>query len=295
MLLDDSPTFSLDTSTPARNVSVINNATGPYTYEVSTPRGVISTRHVVHASNAWAPHLIPGLREYISGIRLHMSAQIGGAGLPEAGHWPDYTGNGSLPTGRAWTFFNDDLDYAVQMPRTGVYMFGSDVGLRTQYETMDDSENPDHLTASYLNGALPNYFGYESWETERVDDAESVPEGAYPGRSRRVWTGIEGMSGDGFPIVGHLPASATTRKAENQSLGGEWVISAFNGEGMCSAWLCGRALSQMISSDQACHVPDWFPTSYLITERRLKNMSGDSRSFVGQSLLKRFHKFVTKW
>lgn len=223
-----------------------------------------------------------------------MSAQIGGAGLPEAGHWPEFMGNSSLPTGRAWTFFNEDLDYAVQMPTTGVYMFGSDVGLRTQAPTMDDSQNPDHLTASFLNGALPNYFGYENWGAERVNASENVPEGAYPGRSRRVWTGIEGMSADGFPIVGRLPESATMRKAQSQGTGGEWVISAFNGEGMCSAWLCGRALAQMISSDQAGHVPDWFPESYLATETRFASMAADSRSFVGRSLFKRFHKFITR-
>ncbi|KAF5003257.1 hypothetical protein FDECE_10157 [Fusarium decemcellulare] len=289
MLLDDFPTFSLDTSTPAYNVTAINDTSVPFNYEVTTPRGVILTNNVVYASNAWTPHFVPGLGGFMSGGRLHMSAQIGGAGLPEAGHWPDYTGNGSLPGGRAWSLFRNGLDYAVQMPRTGVYMFGGDVGLAfNRGIDMDDSRSPDHISVSYLNGALPNYFGYKTWGTEKVNTAaDSVPPGAYPGRSRRVWTGIEGHSGDGRPFVGRIPESVSSRKAQNQTLGGEWVAAAYDGEGMCFAWLSGRALSQMVRSGQESHVPGWFPKSFLITEERMKEKPAEPRRLGRRGLFKR--------
>ena len=82
-LLNAYPTFSLDTHTPVLNVSAISNGTSNQAnFEVTTTRGIIKTRHVVYAANAWIPHLVPGLDGKISGRRLSMSAQLGGAGLP---------------------------------------------------------------------------------------------------------------------------------------------------------------------------------------------------------------------
>ncbi|KAM0284051.1 hypothetical protein ACHAO9_009381 [Fusarium lateritium] len=266
MLLNKHPTFSLDTSTPVHNVTIAHSQSAPYGYNISTPRGYILAKDVVYATNAWTPHFVPGLREHILGARLHMSAQLGGAGLPRAGHWPDHTGNGSLLGGRAWSLYRNGLDYAVQMPRTGVIMFGGGgVGRRIE-EAYDDHKNPDHITSSYLGGALPNYLGYDNWGAEQDGIAETHPKGAYPGRTRRVWTGIEGLSVDGRPFVGRLPPSVTNRTSNT---GGEWMAAAYDGEGMCFAWLCGRALSQMILGNDTKAVPEWFPKSFLITEKRL--------------------------
>ncbi|POS76610.1 hypothetical protein DHEL01_v204999 [Diaporthe helianthi] len=292
-LLDTYPSFSLDTNTTALNVTAISNTSSPSNYEVLTTRGKIQTKHVVYASNAWTPHFVPGLQGAIRGIRLHMSAQLGGSGLPKAGEWPSYSGNGSLPGGRAWSLFRNGLDYIVQMPRNGEYMFGGDVvggGVGVEGVVGDghataatvvlsDAGPPSHITASYLNGALPSYFGYENWGAERTDfPQDAAGPNIYSGRTKRVWVGIEGTARDGRPFVGRLPDSATTRPVKNASAGGEWVSAAFDGEGMCFAWLCGRALSQMILSgasggQEAAVVPEWFPRSFLVTEERLANRS----------------------
>ncbi|KAK2611602.1 hypothetical protein N8I77_004935 [Diaporthe amygdali] len=52
---------------------------------------------------------------------------------------------------------------------------------------LSHSGPPDHITASYLDVALSNYFGYTNWGPERTD----FPQGAmdanvYPGRTKRV-------------------------------------------------------------------------------------------------------------
>lgn len=289
-LLETYPSFSLDTNTAAFNVSTIANPSATSTYEVHTSRGSIKTKHVVYATNAWTPHFVKGLQGAINGGLLHMSAQLGGAGLPKAGSWPSYTGNGSLPGGRAWSLFRNGLDYVVQMPRNGEYMFGGGAGTESEGSAegansnnmtgaavLSDAGPPSHATASYLNGALSSYFGYAIWGAERTDfpqDAAAVA-GVYPGRTKRVWVGIEGGSRDSRPFVGRLPQSATGRPAGNASAaGGEWVSAAFDGEGMCFAWLCGRALSQMIASggtggQEVDGMPEWFPKSFLVTEQRL--------------------------
>ncbi|KAF6805001.1 hypothetical protein CSOJ01_09778 [Colletotrichum sojae] len=307
-LLEENANFTLDTNTTAHDVSSVADPSVPFNHRVSTSRGDILTNNIVHATNAYVPHLVPGLRGVIGGELLHMTAQLGGSGLPEAGRWPSYTGNDSLPGGRAWTFFRGgqgyELDYASQLPRNGELMFGGGPG----FEWNDDVDNPVnanyfsdggpmiHSTVSYLNGALPNYFGAENWGAERTDFPEPVGGDVWPGRIKRVWAGVESCSSDDRPYVGRLPETVTTRPAKNAALGGEWVASGYDGEGMCFAWLSGRALSQMIAvgsagGNGADAVPEWFPRSLLITEQRLAEQGTSSGSegksaslFVDQSI-----------
>ncbi|KAJ0328453.1 hypothetical protein COL922a_013207 [Colletotrichum nupharicola] len=273
-LLNDYPGFSLDTNTAAMNVSS-SIGSSDFGYEVTTSRGKILAKHVVYATNAWTPHFVPGLQGLIRGGRLHMSAQLGGSGLPKAGSWPSYTGNGSLPGGRAWSLFRNGLDYIVQMPRNGELMFGGGIeGDKPGTTFPSDSGPPSHTAVSYLNGALPNYFGYDTWGSERTDFPETSDANVWRGRTKRVWVGIEGSSSDSRPFVGRLPETATKRPAKNATSGGEWVSAAFDGEGMCFAWLCGRALSEMIKAgsfgmNSTAGLLDWFPQSFLVTGDRL--------------------------
>ncbi|PVH72026.1 nucleotide-binding domain-containing protein [Cadophora sp. DSE1049] len=292
-LLDAYPSFSLDTNTAVTNVSTISDSSTSQVYDVTTARGIVRTRHVVHAANAWIPHLVPGLRGKIHGNVLTMSAQLGGQGTPKAGEWPPYLANGSAPGGRAWSLYNGGLDYVVQMPRNGELMFGGggggpdngapgtsgDSSLSTRVDPplgiYDDSTPADHVTASYLNGALPDYFGYDAWGAERSDFPPSKDTNVWPGRTMRVWTGIEGGATDGRPYVGRIPVSATQRQVKNQTGSGEWISAAYDGEGMCFAWLCGRALSSMILGNEfrentnATTIPAWFPQSFTISDDRL--------------------------
>ncbi|KAK1659159.1 FAD dependent oxidoreductase-domain-containing protein [Colletotrichum godetiae] len=240
-LLGTYPGFTLDTNT------------------VRTSRGSIRTKYMVYATNAWTPHLVPGLQGAIRGGRLHMSSQLGGSGLPKAGQWPSYTVNGSLAGGRAWSLYLNGLDYIFQMPRNGELMFGAYIdGDDANANTYDDSRAPLHLSASYLNGALPNHFGYDTWGSERTD----FP----PPSDTRVWDGR----------TKRIPQSITGRSVKDASVGSEWVSASFDGEGMLIAWLCGRALSRMISNagsgannNNSAVIPDWFPESFLVTEERL--------------------------
>lgn len=283
-LLDTYPSFSLDTHTAALNVSSVTDTSSPSNYEVATTRGSIKTKHVVYATSAWTPHFVTGLHGAMSGGRLPMSTQLDGSGHPKAGGWPSYTGNGSLPSGRAWSLYRNGLDYVVQMPLNGEYMFGGGPGdgggdddNTGNTTALSDSGPPSHVTASYLNGALSSYFGYENWGAERTDfPQETAAPDVHAGRTKRVWVGIEGSSRDSRPFLGLRPHSTTARPVKNASAGGEWVSAAFDGEGMCFAWLCGRALSQMIASggsggQEVAAVPEWFPRSFLVTGQRLAN------------------------
>ncbi|KAK1624152.1 FAD dependent oxidoreductase-domain-containing protein [Colletotrichum phormii] len=221
-LLGIYPGFTLDTDTAALNISTTAEAADPFNFEVHTSRGSIRTKHVVYATNAWTPHLVPGLQGAIRGGRLHMS---------ECPTWRH------LATGRAWSLYRNGLDYIVQMPRNGELMFGADIdGDDANANTYDDSRPPLHLSASYLNGALPNHFGYDTWGSERTDFPPPSDTRVWNGRTKRVWVGIEGGSFDSRPFVGRIPQSITGRSVKSASVGGEWVSASFDGEGMCFCW-----------------------------------------------------------
>ncbi|KAH7346992.1 hypothetical protein BKA66DRAFT_447741 [Pyrenochaeta sp. MPI-SDFR-AT-0127] len=177
-VLQKHPSFSVDPNTPVLNVSSIDTANA--TFQVTTSRGKIQALHVIHVANAWIPHLIPGLETKISSSRLHMRAQVGGAGIPKAGEWPSYSENRSLSTSRAWSLYRE-------------FMFGgggggggSESGPDTTNVDTDDSLPPHHSTVAYLGGALPNYFGYDKRGSERTGFPSRDNPSIFPGRTRRV-------------------------------------------------------------------------------------------------------------
>ncbi|KAK7957354.1 uncharacterized protein PG986_006576 [Apiospora aurea] len=281
MLLDAYPeSLSLDTHTAATAVTAASSKNSTHNFAVTTDRGTILANHVVYATNSWSPHFVPILGNALAGGLLSMSAQLGGAGLPKPGQWPAYHNNVSLPGGRAWSLFlRGGLDYIVQNPENGEYMFGGGAGIpeppegsRSQY---DDSVFPAPATASYLNGALPAYFGYPNWGAERTDFPTDLHQDViYPGRTKRVWTGVEGFTTDALPFVGPLTEQFTNRAVRSPAAGGEWVSAGFNGEGMDYAWLSGKGLSEMIRNHMANATNEalyeWFPTAFLPTQERLR-------------------------
>lgn len=73
-----------------------------------------------------------------------------------------------------------------------------------------------------------------------------------------------GITPDGLPMVGNVPASITGR-----SSGEEWVAAAFNGYGMDKTWLSGEAVVAMMAGKG---VPEWFPSAYVLSEQRLATL-----------------------
>lgn len=171
----------------------------------------------------------------------------------------------------SWLFnYDRGFDYLTQLPASDVgemMMFGggfaqgegggiSDLGVST------DSELSLYADI-HLSGALSVVFGREDW-------------GAAPGSAvEQMWTGNMGFSADGFPWVGRLPGSLTGRGKDTDREGAEWVSTAFSGEGMVLAWMCGKALGKMLLLhdellDREFADLSWFPEQMLVTEERAK-------------------------
>jgi glycine/D-amino acid oxidase-like deaminating enzyme len=273
-LLTDFPdALSIETHTPVKLISVPDSGPEGYPYAVQTSRGTIHVRHVVHATNAFASHLIPGLRNKVVGARAHMSAQRPGQKFP--------CSDGT----RSWSVvYGGGFDYVTQRPSGpngpqgdilvgGGFMRSGKQGL-DQVGVYDDGAALETLTIAHIAGIFPSIYS-PAWGA----NAEVT----------QAWSGIIGLTGDSLPFVGPLNTALTGRSAGNQkatwtdtSRCGEWIAAGFAGEGMVWAWLAGTALGIMISGTEEEAAPEvagrpggtlteWFPHELLVTNSRIRS------------------------
>ncbi|KAI0825326.1 FAD dependent oxidoreductase [Trametes gibbosa] len=283
------------TRTPCTTISCDSHGL----YIVTTPRGTLRARHVVHATNGWCSHLLPALRTKISPARGAMSAQRPGRALAAS----------TCDGGRSFVFYRGPVgyDYLTQLP-AGEHelMFGGgwaqacDDGLPEIGIADDGSVN--HASQSYLAGALPQFFGLRNWGAEAEAGAAegSGEEGGGQvkwgsGRTKAQWSGILGISSDLVPWVGRIPEKLAGRSASpthqsEEKMGvvvkahlappGEWIAAGYSGEGMVHAWMSGKALAHMVL-DREDEIQEWFPDVLRVTEKRWKEANVEN-------LIKRF-------
>ncbi|RPB09188.1 DAO-domain-containing protein [Morchella conica CCBAS932] len=246
-LLKSHPHFSLDTSTPV--LSVTTSESHPSHYLVSTPRGNILAKHVVHATNAHAAHLLPGLRGLVFPVRGHMTAQRPTQGGCAFGEHKD----------RSFSFtYNEGFDYVTQVPppdgegdtmvliggalfQTGNFGFG---------EVGATDEDMNIFASAHLAGIVGTVTGKHG---------ATMTEGA--------WTGVMGFTPDLMAWVGPVPVSMTGGR-ERPEGGKEWVSAGYCGEGMVNAWLSGVAVGRMINGEDGGDVG--LPKVMLCTEERAR-------------------------
>ncbi|KAG1794184.1 FAD dependent oxidoreductase [Suillus plorans] len=274
--------FSLCTNTPCTSISPPTSS-NPY-YTLSTPRGTITTPHIVHATNGWASTLLEKLRGKIIPFRGNMSAQRPGQSLPIPG---------SNPTShRSFVFYTRPIgyDYLTQLP-TGEHELMLGGGFAQDgdegYEAMANTDDTTYSTrtTTHLSGVLPRYFGEDNWGREGVPLERG--EGMWAeGRVKALWSGILGISVDLIPWVGRLPRVVSGRsepplssvvKSEKEegvhvsAAPGEWIAAGYSGEGMVHAWLSGKALADMVLGREAeGRLGEWFPDIMRVTEKRWK-------------------------
>lgn len=246
--------FTLVSNCPTSNIAQPSQD-HPF-YTLTTPKGTITTPHIIHATNAHAAHLVPGLRSKIFPLRQVMTAQT----------HDSFPTTQPKPGMRSFSFlYAEGFDYLTQRP-DGTIMLGggfaqgpeqgmAEVGIPT-----DDSY--DAATASHVCGALNVLF--KPLSQGQSSCVESI------------WSGSIGISADMLPWVGRLPASITGRSAPPASSQswkiaspGEWISAGYSGEGMVNAPLCAKALAMMILKPNE-EVGSWFPDEMRVAEKRCR-------------------------
>ncbi|CAK7206775.1 hypothetical protein SEUCBS139899_009581 [Sporothrix eucalyptigena] len=258
-LLEKFPTrFTIDTNTAVTRIEYVADADATQPYRLHTPRGVVHAANIIHCTNGYAGHLVPGLRGKLYPRRGTMSVQNPGARFPDMSakqSWsfyftPSYNAaTGAVETGRYYGYHHKD---------TGDLWVGGDRDAIDGFITSDDSAVDGHADAS-LRQLVPKLFS-DKW----VDPQQHAV--------RAIWSGIMCYTADQLPLVGRLPSSETGRAGT-----GEWIAAGWNTYGMTNGLVCGDALGKMmLGEDVSC----WFPASYLPTDERLNSETFKLRSVV---------------
>lgn len=188
------------------------------------------------------------------------------------------------------------LPSAGELMYGGGAMLGQSEALLLEAAGDADDGTMNFCIPAYLGGALPFYFPSWGKEDDSQDGESSNPPGKKwsQGRVKAAWSGIMGLSADTNPWVGRVPTSVSKRTeptVSRSSIGtsgstiesdkgrhyaltppGEWICAGYSGEGMVHAWLCGRALAQMVLgvNGDAEDNESRLPAPFVITEKRVR-------------------------
>ncbi|KII83380.1 hypothetical protein PLICRDRAFT_47270 [Plicaturopsis crispa FD-325 SS-3] len=242
-----SPNFSLALHTHTPATAITPSTSGPRRWAVHTPRGIVHTTHVLHATNAYASHLLPNLASAITPTRAQVIA------TREHG---DRIGQERM---EAWSA-NQGFEYWFPRPRQEgeesgplIILGGGREVASPEYEFgVADDSTVNEKVGKALRSVLPGVFGGASseWKTEQE------------------WTGIMGFTKLGDPFVGPvLDASGNEAPYE-----GQFIAAGYTGHGMPRAFACAEVVSQLIAqklteSSEEWKAPDWLPEHYLTWNR----------------------------
>lgn len=234
--------FTLETNTPALSIQHDTATNADFPYTITTPRGSIGARVLVHCTNGYASHLLPKLAGAIYPLRGTMSAQEPGPDFPRMGaeaSWSYFSkSHFDFETG----IFCPGLYYAQQNVKNGYIFIGGESQKVEDLLSADDTVvSPE--AEEHIRSILPRVFR----------DVEPVGQ-------QKVWSGIMGFTSDGLPLVGRLTSDLTQREGQQ-----EWIAAGFNGHGMDKCWLTGESLATMILGS-----PDLkgLPKAFLLTPER---------------------------
>ncbi|OAX38307.1 FAD dependent oxidoreductase [Rhizopogon vinicolor AM-OR11-026] len=249
--IGQSANLSLHTRTPVTAITqeTVDNSSA---YTVVTNRGSISCSRVVHATNAYASHLLPFLAgpEGIIPTRGQVMAIRASAGTDQ------------IKTS-GWDG-NDGFEYWFPRPvkhddeKPLVIIGGGREAVGPGYELYVDSDSETHpVVGKALREFLPSVF-------EGKYDPDSEPE--------MEWTGIMGYTKMGDPFVGPV-ADLLAANLQRDLYKRQYIAAGYTGHGMPRAFGCAEVIAQMILaelSDKEWKEPAWLPQRYLTWNRRVE-------------------------
>ncbi|PWZ00174.1 DAO-domain-containing protein [Testicularia cyperi] len=200
--------------------------------ELKTSRGPVRARHVVHATNGYASHLLPSLagpkgivptRAQVVAVAPRQSKTYWGVGISSGG---GYEYGHQRPSG-------------LKNEPSPLFIFGGgrEYAPTREWGVDDDSTLCPEVSAflhPWLHTVFPSEYGKDV---------------------KQEWSGIMGYTASKDPMVGPVA------NAPNQ-----WIAAGYSGHGMTRAFSCGRLVADMITAkekDEVWKCPDSFPSCYL--------------------------------
>ncbi|KAI0041825.1 FAD dependent oxidoreductase [Auriscalpium vulgare] len=240
-------TLHLHTRTPVISITPLNSSAFPR-WSLHTPRGAISCSYVVHATNAYASHLLPQLagRAGIVPTRSQVVAMRADAPLSRSGFVANLGHEYWLP--RPVRDRNAEARPLVILGGGREVLPGKEMG------EADDSVLND-VVSGVLRTFLPRVFPGK-FEVGREPEME--------------WTGIWGVTESGDPFVG--PVVESFGSWNSPLWPGQYIAAGYSGHGMPRAFACADVVARMITAQIAgtpdeWEVPAWLPRHYLTAGR----------------------------
>ncbi|KAL2148347.1 hypothetical protein VTH82DRAFT_2267 [Thermothelomyces myriococcoides] len=284
------PSFNLQTNTPVTSLSRTESGPG---WTVITPRGKITARQVLLATNGYTSHLLPAFSDLIVPVR----GQIGALLPPPR---PDPSADEPVAKlTHSYVFAADPEptpaqetaetaprdDYLVQRPLRsgGELIYGGGRRLARGLgvgEWRDDEVEPQ--VARYLRRELcPPLDLSPTADTAEGDGEKQKKEEESRGLELEAsfeWTGVMGYSRDHHAWVGPVPESLGGGGPE----GGLWICAGYTGHGMPVAALSAReVVRQMLASgnekyekEQGEGVKVRLPREFVLDEERVGRARG---------------------
>ncbi|KAK7942953.1 uncharacterized protein PG986_012066 [Apiospora aurea] len=275
-LQTNTPVTGLQKAEPPSNLSSpASETTSHPAWIVHTPRGHITAKSVLLATNGYTSHLLPQFADILVPTR----GQIASLKPP----YDPKEGDPPLDIGHTFYLMGEEGDegimrrddYLVQRPPplSELILGGGRQLAKNHAVGVWDDSTIDEPVKWWLRGSLSGAMdlklraapGEIEAEVHRGGGADGSPgEKAKQGNSKQdldathEWSGIMGYSRDANPWVGPVPASAG---------GGEglWLCAGYTGHGMPNAALCAKAVAEMMTGLDEVDLPP----EYELTEERL--------------------------
>ena len=216
----------LNLQTNTSTLSIYREDPSTTAWSINTPRGIVTTPHVLLTTNAYTGFLVPKLRSLIVPVRGQMSALIPPDDLIKEPLKHTYSFVGTMGQ------YRGQNDYLIQRPVSpstgegGQLMFGGGRPLaKDEGVNVSNDEAIDQPVAEYLRTTLEKCM-----DINQSNVTASISTGLSPSTSEKSgltaeqeWTGIMGFSRDHFPWVGGIP-----------DMPGLWISAGFTGNGKLS-------------------------------------------------------------
>lgn len=203
-------------------------------WHLYTHRGVVKAKKVLMATNGYSQALLPSLDNFVISHRAHCSSVI-----PPL----NYGGANSLKLTCSVVGEKGNYEYMIQRPNNhssdnAIILGGGHTIVKKEIErgSYDDS---------YLDAKISKFFS--SYGADKFAGWKSGQ-----GKLTHAWTGIQGYTRDGVPIVGH--------SLQEEDL---FLSTSFCGHGMAWSQSCARGIARLMTTDQ---------TSY--TDKEWENLTG---------------------
>jgi glycine/D-amino acid oxidase-like deaminating enzyme len=228
--------MNLQTNTPAFSINPISASSSDEgaRWTVETDRGILKTKNVVLATNAYTNALLPSLaqKEFLTPTRSQLTAIRPATG--DLLHHPTIDKSVGFDTAKSEDYYHIR---ARGLKGAGDVIYGGgrdESPTKERWITDDSIVNPK--IAAYLQSSAPEAFGKAVWgEKSKI---------------MRDWTGITCYTPDTFPLVGEIPGEK-----------GLWASVGMNGHGMAMAFRSAEALVCMMMGEGE---PHWFPKPFRI-------------------------------